>query len=130
VLDDRVYVMGGRWGPEGNLATAEVYDSAADTWHGLAPMPTRRGGLTAAALNGRLHVLGGEAFDPERTFPEHEVYDPSSNTWSTAESLPTPRHGLGSAVLDTTLYVIGGGPTAGLAASTTVEAFSAFDTQQ
>jgi N-acetylneuraminic acid mutarotase len=123
VLDERVYVMGGRWGDQGNLATVEVYDPASDQWHSLAPMPTRRGGLTTSALNGRVHVLGGEAFDPNRTFPEHEVYDPALDSWTTLESLPTPRHGLGSAVADGTLYIIGGGTSAGLSASTTVEAF-------
>ena len=51
------------------------------------------------------------------------VYDPVLDAWSTVEALPTSRHGLGSAVVDGTLYVIGGGTSAGLSASTIVEAY-------
>jgi hypothetical protein len=68
-------------------------------------------------------VLGGEAFDPNRTFGEHEVYDPVIDAWTEAERLPTSRHGLGSAELNGTLFVIAGGTSAGLSASTIVDAF-------
>jgi N-acetylneuraminic acid mutarotase len=124
-LGERIYVVGGRWAGRGNVADLEVYDPASDTWQILAAMPTPRGGLTAAVLDGQLHVLGGEALDSGYTFPEHEVYDPAGESWTRAADLPTPRHGLGSAVLDRTLYVIGGGQRAGLSVSTIVEAFSA-----
>ena len=123
-LDDRIYVAGGRWGSAGNLGAFEVYDPAGDTWQTLPPLPSRRGGLTASFLDGKLHVLGGEALDSGATFPQHEVYDPVTGAWSAEADMPTPRHGLGSAVLDHTLYTIAGGRTAGLSASTLVEAFS------
>src|SRR5262249_3652311 len=121
VVDERIYVIGGRWDDQGNLATNEVYDPASDRWEVRSPMPTRRGGLTAAVVDGQIHVLGGEAFDPNRTFPEHEVYDPLIDGWTTAQPLPTPRHGLGSAALEHDLYIIGGGTSARLSPSTTVQ---------
>jgi hypothetical protein len=87
-------------------------------------MPTPRGGLTAAALDGRIHVTGGESFGSgSRTFAEHEVFDPASVTWSAAPPLPTPRHGLAAQVVDGRLYVIAGGETPGLSVSGFVEAF-------
>ena len=62
-------------------------------------MPTPRGGLTAAALAGRIHVTGGEAFSPHQTFGQHEVYDPATDGWLKLPDLPTPRHGLSSAIV-------------------------------
>src|SRR5262249_58093034 len=109
---------GGVWAARAIAPPTEASTPASDQCLSLAPRPTRRGGLTAANLDGRIHVLGGEAFDPSRTFPEHEVYDPSIDAWTTAEPLPTPRHGLGSAVLDGALFIIGGRASRGLSTST------------
>lgn len=76
-------------------------------------MPTPRGGLTAAAVEGRLHVTGGEDLDTSHTFGEHEVYDPKTNSWTTLADLLTPRHGLTSQTVGGRWYVIGGGAKAG-----------------
>jgi N-acetylneuraminic acid mutarotase len=76
-------------------------------------MPTARGGLTAAALDGRLHVAGGEDLDPGATFAEHEVYDPATDSWTAAAPMPTARHGLTSQAVADRWYVIGGGARAG-----------------
>ncbi len=76
-------------------------------------MPTPRGGLAAAALEGRVHVVGGEAFDPGRTFDAHETYDPAAGHWRPAAPLPTARHGLAAAAAAGRLFVIGGGTKAG-----------------
>jgi hypothetical protein len=70
-------------------------------------MPTARGGLTAPALDGRLHVTGGEDLGSGKRFAEHEVYDPAAGAWATAEPLPTARHGLTSQVAGDRWYVIG-----------------------
>lgn len=64
-LGGKVYVFGGfvppaagppAWVPIDN---AWEYDSAADTWKALAPMPTKRGSPVAAAVGGRIYVVGG-----------------------------------------------------------------------
>jgi N-acetylneuraminic acid mutarotase len=117
----RVYVIGGRWNNE-LRATNEVLDSTTGSWRRLADMPTARGGTSAGAVNGRIFVAGGEAFDPTRTFPQVEIYDPERDAWSAAPPLPTPRHGLAVQGLGNLLYVIGGGPTAGLSVSPRNEA--------
>ena len=52
-LHERSDVLGGRWGDVGNVDLFEAYDPLTDTWRTLPPMPTRRGGLAAAALGGR-----------------------------------------------------------------------------
>ena len=113
VLDDKLLVVGGRWGDAGNLATLETYDPATGRWTRGPDMPTPRSGLTAGALAGRLHVTGGEALSSRDVFGEHEVYDPTTDRWTAGADLPTPRHGLASAVLGDRWYVIGGGTRAG-----------------
>ena len=45
-------------------------------------MPTPRSGLTAGALEGRLHVTGGEALSFRDVFGAHEVSDPTFDRWT------------------------------------------------
>jgi hypothetical protein len=113
VLDDKLLVVGGRWGDAGNLATLEIYDPATGRWTRGPDMPTPRSGLTAGALAGRLHVTGGEALSSRDVYGAHEVYDPMADRWTAGADLPTPRHGLASAILGERWYVIGGGTRAG-----------------
>ena len=86
----------------------EVYDPKTDTWKSLAPMPTARGGIAAAVINGNIYVFGGEA--PEKTFNNNEKYNTATNTWTDDIPMPTPRHGLTAIALNNNIYVIGGGP--------------------
>ena len=113
MIDGRLYVVGGRGHGAGNRATLEIYDPATDSWAQAADMPTARGGLTAAALDGRLHVTGGEDLDTGATFAQHEVYDPATGRWTTLAPMPTARHGLTSQAVGDRWYVIGGGAKAG-----------------
>lgn len=112
-LGDRIYVIGGRWSGQGNLATVEILDPATGTWSAGADMPTRRGGLTASALDGRIHVTGGEDLNSGDTYSAHEVYEPAANEWTTDRPLPTARHGLASGAIAGRWYVVGGGEQAG-----------------
>jgi hypothetical protein len=85
-------------------------------------MPSRRGGLDAVVLEGKIHTFGGET--RTGTFANHEVYDPATDRWSLAPALPTPRHGLAVAAVGGRIYVIGGGPHAGFAQTDVVEVFT------
>jgi N-acetylneuraminic acid mutarotase len=132
VVDSKLYVIGGRWDGAGNRATLEVYDPATDAWESLPDMPSRRGGLTAGAIDNQIYVGGGE--DPWArqgsgcTYNTLEVYDTSAGGWARLEDLPTARHGLASAVVDGRWYVLGGAtkPTAGtfVSVSDRVEIYS------
>lgn len=126
-LDGMLYVIGGRW-PRGNLNVAEVLDPGTNSWTRLPPMPSPRGGLTAAAVGGRIHVAGGEELTGGQTYDAHEAFDPVSGTWESLPPLPTARHGLASAAMDGIWYVIGGATGAGgrtyTTLSDTVEAFT------
>ena len=82
-------------------------------------MPSRRGGLTSALLDGRIHTFGGER--PGGVFDNHEVYDPSRNLWTVEAPMPTARHGLAAVAVGGKIFVIGGGPRAGLAQTNVVD---------
>src|SRR6202051_1657230 len=47
---------GGAWQP---IEDVWEYDTAADSWKALAPMPTRRGAAVAAEAGGKIYVIGG-----------------------------------------------------------------------
>jgi hypothetical protein len=80
-------------------------------------MPTPRGGMSAAAVAGRVVAVGGEG--PQGTFAEVEAYDPGRRTWSALPPSPEPRHGVGVAAVGRTLYQLLGGPQPGLFVSAT-----------
>jgi N-acetylneuraminic acid mutarotase len=106
--DERyLYAVGGRaLSSDKNLAALERYDPEKDQWTRLKEMPTARGGLGAAVVDGRLVTVGGE--HPTGVFGTVEAYDIASNTWSTLAELETPRHGLAVAAVGNSLYAIGG----------------------
>jgi RNA polymerase sigma factor (sigma-70 family) len=75
VVDGKVYIIGGaddaviRLWEEGKIDTGRlnelfsivyVYDPGTDTWTTAAdPLPTARGGLTAAVVDGKIYAIGG-----------------------------------------------------------------------
>jgi N-acetylneuraminic acid mutarotase len=103
-----------------NTTALEAYTPATDSWETLPAMPTARGGLAAAAMNGKLYVFGGE--NPG-VFPHTEEFDPITRAWRRMRDMPTPRHGMGAVTVGDAIFVIGGGIVAGFGAATTNEAF-------
>ena len=100
----KIYAIGGV--RNGAAATTnEAYDPATNTWAALAPMPTAREHLAAAAIGDRIYVVGGRA--PSNT-PALEAYAPATNTWERLPDMPTSRGGLAAAALNGKLYVFGG----------------------
>ena len=109
----RVYALGGRLaGVDTNRTELEVYDAPARRWRRLPPIPQARGGTGAAALNGRIVSVGGEA--PQGTLARVYAYRVATRRWTRLPDLPTPRHGLGVVALNGRVYVLAGGPKPGL----------------
>jgi Kelch motif len=94
-----------------NFAVVERYDPATDRWRRVADLPTARSGITAAVVEGKIYVFGGEG--AAGTFNENEAYDPVRDIWQRLTPIPTARHGLGSAVVQGRIYMISGGPSPG-----------------
>lgn len=110
VINERLYVIGGFdrsflniWRP---VASIYEYRPESDQWTPRRPMPTARGALAVAALNGKLHAVGGYTGDGNTG--AHEVYDPATDTWTSKAPLPTPRDHHAAATLGGILYAIGG----------------------
>lgn len=104
----RLFVIGGytggrvAWTPQ---STVYEYDAARDSWATRAPLPTPRGALAAAAVGGRIHVVGGSADQPTGA---HEVYDVVRERWFTAAPLGTPRDHLAAVTFQDRVWAIGG----------------------
>lgn len=77
------------------------------TWVTRAPLPTARGNLSGATLNGIVYAVGGEvsSHQPVATV---EAYDPATNTWSTKQPMLTARYYHGTAALNGILYAVSG----------------------
>lgn len=125
-LNGKIYVFGGFVPPQSGppawqpIDNAWEYDPANDTWKALAPMPTKRGSAVAAAVGGKIYVIGGGTTSPGSKEPSihparpHlavgtvEEYDPATNSWRARTPMPTPRNHAGVGVVGGKIYVIGG----------------------
>jgi N-acetylneuraminic acid mutarotase len=79
VVGDRLIVVGGEGNPNeatGVFPEVEAYTAASDTWDALAPMPTPRHGMGAAAVGGRLYVPGGATTQGFGAVATHEILTP------------------------------------------------------
>lgn len=92
VIGDKLIVVGG-WSMEGpgkntwrdTLAILDL-SSKKSTWTS-APQPFKRRALMAAALNGKMYVIGGMD-DKNQVQRKVSIYDPNSNQWTEGPELP------------------------------------------
>jgi hypothetical protein len=120
--DGRLYLVGGyvenTFEPTGAV---RIYDIEGGRWRDGAPMPTPRGALAYAVLNGKIHTIGGTVAPPEplddhdheggrvdHSVGTHEVYDPATDTWDQRAAMPTARNHHVAAAVDGRIYVTAG----------------------
>lgn len=95
-------------------------------WLAGAPAPTARSEVAAAAIEGKIYVIGGlEEAGPSDLSPvavsrRVEEYDPIWNGWTAKAQLPVPLHHAAVAVIDRHVYVVGGFTKSGLSIWTPV----------
>lgn len=91
-----------------------VYDAEADAWEKLPNLVRPRGAISAVALDGLIHLLGGRDV---RSLDWHEVFDPATGKYRILEgmrgSTPTQpfagqRCHMGVVVVDNRIHAIGG----------------------
>jgi kelch-like protein 17 (actinfilin)/kelch-like protein 20 len=88
-------------------ASLNIYDPAADRWTAGAPMRAPRAGCCAAALDGKLYVIGGS--ETNSGFLDRvEIYDPATKAWQDGPSIPEGREDMGAAAVDGKIYAMGG----------------------
>ena len=109
-----------------------VSTSFAGGWEQITELPTWRIGHVAAALNGKIYLIGG--FDHHENLGGRapalstvDVYDTQTNTWHTAADMPTQRVAPQTVVFSNQIYVFGGydrkGPGGALRYKKTVEMY-------
>jgi len=92
------------------------------TWTAQRPIPTARGCLASAVLNGNIYVVGGFTGGEGSTLNKAEAYRPQTKHWSTLAPMPTSRSCLAATSLDGRIYAIGGDSVSDNL--TTVESYS------
>lgn len=120
VVDGMIYAFGG-----GNcidvFTDVQAYDPVRDSWSARNAMPMKRAYGVAAAVNGKIYLIGGVIRVGGQNAPTLE-YDPSNESWSEKAAMPTPRLSAGSAVINSKIYVVGGSTPSGIPVAT-VEAY-------
>ncbi|RZI95011.1 MAG: hypothetical protein EOP39_29955, partial [Rubrivivax sp.] len=136
VISAQIHVVGGRSpGIRSNdhlsLATHEIYNPLTNSWQTAAAMPTARGGIAAAVLNGKLYVFGGEATTASGSTVSNAVerYDPATNSWQLLDAMPYRAHGLGAVAVGNAIYVMGGFTAGSDAVGTESRALYRFEPQ-
>jgi N-acetylneuraminic acid mutarotase len=115
-VGERIWVLGG-YAPDGaTVATAEVYDTAADRWARGPDLPVAVNHAMAATLDGALYVAGGNDGDG----PSSQLARLEGDGWRRLAPLPQGRSAGGLAALDGRLYLVGGVVEGGLAGDTQV----------
>lgn len=122
VLDGKLYVVGGyRENTFSPTGAVRIYDLETGEWSEGAPMPTPRGALAVAVVDGRIHTFGGTIADTaeppsgegvrvtsDGSVNVHEVYDPAADAWSAAPPMQTPRNHHGAVALGSRIHVVAG----------------------
>ncbi|MCX5859610.1 MAG: hypothetical protein NT056_06890 [Proteobacteria bacterium] len=129
VLNGILYAIGGC--PSGACGTTvtssmEAYNPSIDTWTMKPPMPTARGWLAAAGIDGLLYAIGGTA-GGRNFYNTLEVYNPATNTWMMKSPMPSPRAAPAVGVINGKLYVAGGLATTSTIPVPVVNALEVYD---
>ena len=110
----RIYVLGGyppMQGPNRTARTVQVYDIASDRWELGPPLPQPNNHGMAAAVDGRIYLLGGQTTDDQQgATAVNTVYelDPARGTWVEKAPMPTARSGGVAVAHAGRIYVAGG----------------------
>lgn len=88
VFNNQLYVFGGEYQAFGHLTSAgESYDSSANAWSLLPPLPQVIAESGAATCQGKIYVVGGLAASGNNVTTV-SIFDPVSGAWSTGAPMP------------------------------------------
>ncbi len=117
VVNDKIYVVGGRTPPHGAEGYDDfaVYDPATDTWTRLPHLPTRRHHLSAVAIDGKIYVAGGTIIVGQGEYGEDggttdilEIFDPATNIWSQGQPMPVVREAASGIAANGCIHIFAG----------------------
>ncbi|MFA5364556.1 MAG: kelch repeat-containing protein [Candidatus Bathyarchaeia archaeon] len=94
VVDDKIYVIGGKINSNSVSTKNEAYDPATDSWYTVVPesMPTGIYVYASAVIDDKIYIIGGLTqfgWWPTTT-PTNKtlIYDVQTDEWTKGESLP------------------------------------------
>ena len=102
-IGDDVYVAGGLRG--GSVSDFARYDTRADAWEDLPPMPAPLDHGAGAANGGLFYAFGGRSGTHTSAV---SAFDPGTQRWSPRAPMPTSRAGFGLAVRAGRAVLVGG----------------------
>ncbi|WP_448585181.1 Kelch repeat-containing protein [Thermaurantiacus sp.] len=119
IVGDRLVIAGGRTPAEAANANYADHGDTQDCWllgPDLAgwtagpPLPSAVNSAAFAALNGRLHVIGGRYSTGSRirNVPVHQVLEPGAKAWVLRAPMPAARGGHAAAVAGGRIHTFGG----------------------
>jgi uncharacterized repeat protein (TIGR01451 family) len=101
---NRAYLMGGN-DSDGFTASNYAFDVCTSSWIPRTPIPESTANHAAAAMDGKIYVIGGGTDQIQSTL---HVYDIATDSWSAREPMPEPRWAHAATALNGEIYVIGG----------------------
>ncbi|KNC55136.1 kelch repeat protein [Thecamonas trahens ATCC 50062] len=109
VSGGKAYVVGGYTAAYETLASVATYDAATDSWASATDMPSSRGDLGCAELDGRGYVFGGfSGTDFCAPVGALDEYNPTTNTWRARAALAHGRGDKAFVAVGGKLFVMGG----------------------
>ncbi|KAK4184519.1 hypothetical protein QBC35DRAFT_505780 [Podospora australis] len=130
----QLVTVGGVLQSGGVINSVYLYDIPSDSWKKLAPLPVAINHANAAAVDGKLYVLGGMIVSGGNWVgtPRSWIYDPNvGDKWTPLDPMPASETARGSAVVGVhngTIWLVSGKTGSGTNGKS-VPAVSAFDTK-
>jgi N-acetylneuraminic acid mutarotase len=105
----KLYVLGGYPSSRETVRTVQIYDIATNRWELGPPLPEPNNHGMAAAVNGRIYLIGGQLTADQEGYV-NTVYelDPAQGSWVEKARMPTARSGGVAVVHGGKIYVAGG----------------------
>lgn len=108
------YIIGGRWFEKANVRDTVFKLDLTDLeagWKTSTSMPTARGSICGAVVDGSFYVFGGEGNTGSKNgiFDNVEVFNLETEEWTKLGPMPVPRHGTSAVSIRNRIYIPGGG---------------------
>ncbi|KAK3377597.1 kelch domain-containing protein [Podospora didyma] len=118
-------IIGGVLQTGGVIDSVYIYDIPKDSWQKVASLPVTINHANAAAVDGKIYVLGGMTGASWAGTPKCWAYDPPSNKWTSIASMTTSeaRGSAVAGVYNRTIWLASGKTGSGGESVATVSAY-------